>query len=391
MEKDILFTSCQIRNKKAPNRFVSQPMEANDADKEGKVSQQAINRYKNLARGQWGIVIVEALSISRTSLARKNGMIINKANLDGFKKLVQEFKKINSECLLFFQITHAGQKSGDFSDKVSICPGAGNTFRYLQTKEIEEIRQAFVKAALLAEKSGADGIDFKMCHGYFGAEMLRPSNTRNDKWGGSFENRTRFLIQSIPEIKQLLNTSDFLIGARISMYEGIKGGCGTMSPEEKNEDLLEMKKLIKLMHELDMDYVNVSAGIPGVTSEVTRPVKQVKQLCSNHFRYTHIVKKLLNELHSDMKVIGSAYSALKKNSCQYAAENIQKGHTDFAGFGRQSFADPLFPKKYKNNEKINYCTTCSVCTELMVNQMHDGCAVYNQYYKELYKKLRQKK
>ncbi len=390
-QKLINFSGCSIKGVVIPNRFVSQPMESNDADKGGKVSEQAIARYIKLAQGQWGIVIVEAVSISQTSMGRKNGLIINKDNSGGFKKLVDEFKSINPDSLILFQITHSGQKSGNFSEKVAICPDAGKECRYLETDEIEDIRKAFVHGALLAEKAGADGIDFKMCHGYFGSEILRPANARKDKWGGSFENRTGFLRESIQEIKAKMNNKRFLLGSRISMFEAIKGGCGTAGPDKTDEDLSEMKELIKLMHDLGMDYVNVSAGIPGISSEVTRPVKQIEQFCNNHFRFTKTAKGLLKELNSDMKVIGSAYSALKENSFLHAADNIEKGSTDFAGYGRQSFADPLLPKKLRNNEKVNYCRACSGCTgctELLINQLNDGCVIYNDYYKQIYKKFR---
>ena len=274
-------------------------------------------------------------------------------------------------------------KSGNFSEQVTVCPGQSDNFKYLSTEEIEEIRQQFVNCALLAEKAGADGIDFKMCHGYFGAEILRPMNTRNDKWGGSFENRTRFLSESIPEIKSKLNSQNFILGSRISIFEAIRGGCGTAAPDELIEDLTEPAKIIKLMAALGMHYVNVSAGIPGVTSEVTRPTNGSRNLFLNHFRYAKFAKDTLKEINSKMKVIGSAYSILKEEAVKFAEENLIKGYTDFIGFGRMSFADPLYPKKVLNNEKINYCVACSGCSKLMIKQLNTGCIIYDNYYKEL--------
>ncbi|MCK5851743.1 hypothetical protein KAH27_01830 [bacterium] len=378
-----IFDKCKIGNCTAGNRFVSQPMEGNDGINGGKPSERTINRYKKLAEGKWGIVIMEAVSVVSTSLARKNGLILNEENLDEFKKLVDEFKKINNNALLLFQISHSGMKSGSFSEKVTLCPGQSDEFKFLSTDEVENIRQAFVNCTLLAEKAGADGIDFKMCHGYFGGEMLRPMNTRNDKWGGSFENRTRFFAQSIPEIKEQLKNKNFILGSRISMFEAIRSGCGTSGPNEIIEDLTEQTKLIELMNSLGMDYVNISAGIPGVTSEVTRPTNGSKNLFLNHFRYAKFAKDLVKRLNSDMKVFGSAYSILKEKAVDFANENIEKEYTDFTGFGRMSFADPLYPKKIINNEKINYCTVCSGCSKLMVKQLNTGCIIYDDYYKRL--------
>ncbi|MFW6138609.1 MAG: NADH:flavin oxidoreductase [Spirochaetota bacterium] len=388
MELTNLFSPFKIGNKISPNRFAVQPMESNDAAEGGRVSERALERYKTLAKGGWGIVNVEALSISETSIARINEMIIKRDNLHGFKRLVEEFKKINPHSIFIFQINHSGRNSGkEFSRRTSICPVYEEGMEYLATQEIDQIQKDFIQGALLCEEAGADGVDFKMCHGYFGSELLRPCNTRNDKWGGTFNNRTRLLWESIPAIRSQLKNKDFLIGSRISMFEGIRGGCGTSGPDEIIEDLSEMLEVVQLMDKLGMDFVNVSAGIPALNPEITRPNKSNWRNFLNHFRYTKIVK----ELNTGMAVVGSAYSVLKEDAPFLGEENIRKGYTDFVGFGRQSFADPLLPKRIKRGEKINWCTACSGCSRLMIGQKNDGCVIYNDYYKQLYRELQHKK
>jgi 2,4-dienoyl-CoA reductase-like NADH-dependent reductase (Old Yellow Enzyme family) len=378
MKFKTLFTPFSIGNREVPNRLVSQAMEGNDGDLGGSVSERTLNRYKKLAKGDWGIVIVEAISITGESLARKNGLILNRENLESFKKLVKEFKSINPKGLLLFQISHAGYKSGPFSRKTTICPGVDGA-DYLKSEEIEEIKRVFIESVLLAEEAGADGCDFKMCHGYFGSEMLRPGNTREDIWGGSFENRTRFLREAIDEIKKRIKDSGFIIGSRVSFYEGIRGGCGTIAADQIIEDTAEMDKIILLMDQLGMDYVNVSAGIPGVTSELTRPTKPSKYLYLHLARYAKHVK----ELGTSLTVIGSGYTILEKDAAAFADENIEKNYVDFAGFGRMSFSDPLYPSKLQSGEAINFCTACSGCSRLMIKQVNDGCIIYDDYYKEL--------
>jgi 2,4-dienoyl-CoA reductase-like NADH-dependent reductase (Old Yellow Enzyme family) len=380
MDYKRLLSPRTIGKKKASNCLVSQAMEGNDAEKDGSPSQRGLNRYKKLAEGKWGIVIVEALSVTDESLARRNGMVLNRKNLPGFKTLVTEYKKINPDGLILFQISHSGYKSGTFTRRTSLCPGVKDA-DYLTTEEIEEIKQTFIGAARLAEEAGADGCDFKMCHGYFGAEMLRPANTRNDKWGGSLENRTNFLREGVEGIRAVVDNKDFILGSRLSLYEGIRGGCGSSGPDEIIEDLSEMDEVIKLMDSLGMDYVNVSAGIPGVTSEITRPTKPSKYFYLNLARYADHVKKLKTSL----TVIGSGYTILAEEAAAFADENIQKNHTDFAGFGRMSFSDPLFPLKLMTDAKINYCTACSGCSRLMIRQVNDGCILYDDYYRELHR------
>lgn len=377
-----LFSPCAVGKRTAPNRFVSQAMEANDGEN-GVPGERALERYRNLARGKWGVVIVEALSVTETSLARKNGMVIRKKHLDAYKRLVDEFKRIDPDSLLLFQITHSGYRSGSFSDKTAICPEHEPDARYLSADEIEVIRQGFVEGVLTAEAAGADGVDVKSCHGYFGAEMLRPANTRTDGWGGSFEARTRFLRESVEEMQSKIKNRSFVLGSRLSLYEGIRGGCGTIGKDEIVEDLSEMFEVIRLMAKLGMDYVNVSAGIPAATPDITRPTAPSKYLQLHHLRYTKAVK----ELNLPLAVFGSAYSFPKAESLTLAEEMIAKGYTDFAGWGRQSFADPLFPEKVRRGENVNYCTACSGCTKLMIAQVNDGCIMYDEYYKNLFKTI----
>ncbi|MDA3957498.1 hypothetical protein [Oceanispirochaeta sp.] len=375
-----LFKSGSLGNKTMPNRFVSQAMEANDGGPGGSVSEMGIERYKKLASGHWGAVVVEALSADSGSLARVNQMILTRENLEGFKFLVSEFKRIAPETILLFQVTHSGRKAVKSHSTATALYSPAEGEKLQSTNEVENIRYAIMEAALLAEEAGADGVDFKMCHGYFGCEMLRPGNVRDDKWGGSFENRSRFLRESIPEIRSRLKNPDFILGSRISVYEGIEGGCGTSGPGEILEDLEEMEKIIKIMENLGMDYVNISAGIPGTTSDITRPTAPSKNLYLHQMRYTKWAKGL-----TKMKVIGSAYSILKEEALSMADENIRKGYADCAGWGRQSFADPLFPEKIRQGEEVDYCTACSGCTKLMVAQKNDGCILYNDYYKNVWK------
>ncbi|MDR3161407.1 MAG: hypothetical protein LBU28_07325 [Spirochaetaceae bacterium] len=378
---DMVFSPLTIKTRTVPNRFTAQAMEGNDGEG-GRPSERTLDRYRNLARGGWGLVISEALSVSETSLARVNGMILNKKNLDGFKALVEVFRNENPTGLLFFQLTHSGERSGDFSERVNL---SGGECRRLSSEEIDGIKNSFVEAALLAEEAGADGIDFKLCHGYLGAEMLRPSNTRNDRWGGSFENRCRFLREGVGAIKQGRRSEAFILGSRLSMYEGIRGGCGTGGPDEIIEDLSEMLDLVRLMDELGMDYVNVSAGIPALTGAITRPTEASKYLAYHHLRYTKTVKDLISRENRGLRVIGSAYSSYKAEAPAMMGEMLGKGYTDLCGFGRQIFADPLTPKKYRNGEAVSWCVLCSGCSRLMAAQLNDGCVVYNDYYTSVMK------
>ncbi|HSR10741.1 MAG TPA: 2,4-dienoyl-CoA reductase, partial [Thermodesulfobacteriota bacterium] len=187
---ELLKSPLQIGKRLAPNRIVNQPMECNDADEVGNPTDLTFERYRQLARGGAGIIFVEALTITQESRARKNQLGIYEKTAPALERMIAEMKAINRESLILLQITHSGRESGTgFSRLVSAYPVPGQDAHILTGEEVEKIGDEFAAAALIARQVGADGIDFKNCHGYLCIELLRPANTRNDRFGGGFENR----------------------------------------------------------------------------------------------------------------------------------------------------------------------------------------------------------
>lgn len=399
MNSDILFSPVQIGEKTASNRIVIQPMECNDGDAHGSPTELTFKRYRTLAEGGAGIIIVESLTFSYESRARKNQLKISEETAGKFEKLLREMKEINPKPLIIFQINHSGRVSGaDFSKVVSLYPTGDPSVHILTDREIEEIEDRFARAAVLSKQVGADGIDFKHCHGYLCGEMIRPANTRPGPYGGNFENRTRFFKETTEKIKRAVADEDFLLGVRYSFYEGIPGGFGTSGPDEVEEDFFEPLRFARMAEEMGMHFINVSAGIPAVTPEIVRPTKNYPEGVYRHFGWTKNVKKLVN-----IPVIGSGYSYLrdgkndlkepdpsKKSFFYWAEKNLRNGSVDLVGIGRQSLADPLFAEKAlsKNLDQINFCTACGGCSVLLKSQVEVGCTVYNEYYREVLRKVR---
>jgi 2,4-dienoyl-CoA reductase-like NADH-dependent reductase (Old Yellow Enzyme family) len=393
MDLEMLSSPIQIGKRTAANRIVNQPMECNDGDSEGNPTQLTLQRYRNLAEGGAGIIVVESLTLSYESRARKNQLKISEETAKGLERLVKEMREVNPKPLILFQVNHSGRISGAaFSRVVSLYPTGDPNIHLLTEQEIEEIGEKFAQAAILSKQVGADGIDFKHCHGYLCGEMLRPANTRDGRYGGSFENRTTFFKETVEKMKKAVGDKNFLIGLRYSFYEGIPGGLGTSGPEEVAEDLFEPLRFARMVEEMGMDYINVSAGIPAITPEIVRPTKNFPEGVYRHFGWAKAVKKLVK-----IPVIGSGYSYLrdgkndlknpdpsKKSFLYWAEKNLKNGCVDLVGMGRQSLADPLFAKKILSGEvsKINFCTACSGCSVLLGSQKEVGCAVYNEYYRK---------
>ena len=399
MNLEMLASPIQIGKRTVPNRIVNQPMECNNGDASGNPSELTSQRYRSLAEGGAGIIMVESLTITYESRARKNQLKISEETASGLETLVKEMREINPKPLIIFQINHSGRVSGaSFSKVVSLYPTGDPNIHILTDEEIEDIGDKMVKAAVIAMQVGADGIDFKHCHGYLCGEMLRPANIREDRFGGSFENRTRFFRETTQKIKKAVGKGSFLMGVRYSVYEGIPGGFGTSGPQEVILDLNEPLAFAKIIEEIGMDYVNVSAGIPAVTPEIVRPTKNYPEGVYRHFGWANAVKKLIK-----IPVIGSAYSYLrngkndlkepdpsKKSFIYWAEKNLKDGNVDMVGIGRQSLADPLFTKKILAGDvdQVNFCTACGGCSVLLRSQKEVGCTVYNKYYKEVLGQVR---
>lgn len=399
MNVEMLSSPIRIGSKVAPNRIVNQPMECNDGDTSGNPTELTFRRYRRLAEGGAGIIFLESLTISYENRARKNQLKIGEDTARGLEQLIREMRERNGESLILIQINHSGQLSqAAFSKVVSPYPTGNSSVHVLTEDEIDDIGTQFAQAALISKQVGADGIDFKHCHGYLCGEIMRPANTRSDQYGGTFENRMRFFRETTEKIKKAVSDDSFLTGVRYSFYEGIPGGFGTTGPQEVIEDFSEPLAFAKTVEEMGMDYINVSAGIPPITPEIVRPTKSFPEGVYRHFGWTKAVKNSLT-----IPVIGSGYSYLrdgrnnlkepdpsKKNFTYWAEKNLKDNLVDLVGLGRQSYADPLFARKVLGGEgdSVDFCTACGGCSFLLSSQNEVGCTVYDNYYREVLRRAK---
>ena len=178
-------------------------MECNDEDESGNPSEQTYDRYKKLMEGRAGLVSLEAITVTRESRSRDNQLTIMAANEKPLTDFVKDVKAVNPDSLFIFQLTHSGELSHtDFSRRVTVKPLYGYGGDLLDEDDVKKIMDEFVLAAKITHNAGADGIDLKLCHGYLGSQILRPYNDRKWKYGGSWENRSRFAFELAERISR---------------------------------------------------------------------------------------------------------------------------------------------------------------------------------------------
>jgi 2,4-dienoyl-CoA reductase-like NADH-dependent reductase (Old Yellow Enzyme family) len=225
-EENYLFKSIKIGNKISENRIVINAMECCDSDDEGSPGEKTYRRYTKNFEGGSGIVVLEAITVGYESRSRLNQLSIMPRNEKALAKLVKEVKAINPKTLFLLQLTHSGELSNPkFSRRVCVKPLPGFGGDLLSEDDVEKIIDQFVTSAKIAHAAGADGVDIKLCHGYIGSQLLRPYNDRKWKFGGSWENRTRFAYEVYERIQKEIKDPGFIVGSKVSIWEGFPGGC----------------------------------------------------------------------------------------------------------------------------------------------------------------------
>jgi 2,4-dienoyl-CoA reductase-like NADH-dependent reductase (Old Yellow Enzyme family) len=399
--KDPLFREIGIGTRTSVNRIALNAMECNDADREGNPSELTYKRYRKAFQGNAGVIFMEAISVIEESRGRLNQLIGAPRNQPALEKFLCEMRRVNRRPLLFIQLTHSGELSDPkFSRRVCVKPLPGFGGDLLTDEETEHIIDRFLLAAKVAHDSGADGIDVKLCHGYLGSQFLRPYNNRSWKYGGPWNNRTRFAYEIYERIQKEINDPDFIVGSKISVWEGFPGGFGTAGPDTPVIDLSEPIDLVKGLEERGASYILQSAGSPSITLALTQPDRDIPDYAYLHMTFQ---KAMRDAASPETVVIGSAYSVYRNGRNRFLAvnrdesslvywgnKNIRDGVCDMVAVGRQSLADSLFPAKLEAGkpDEVNWCTACDNCLEFLIRQQPVGCATYDREYGRALKKIR---
>lgn len=399
--RDILLSPLQIGTRTCANRFFAAPMECCDADPEGNPTDLTRARYERLFDGGFGMICLEAISVTAKSLARRHQLLITRRNEKPLSGLVKHLRQVSSQPLFIFQLTHSGELSDPtFSRPVTPRPLPGFGGELLTDKEMDRILDEFVLAAKIAHAAGADGVDIKLAGGYLGTQLLRPYNRRDWKYGGSWQGRSRFAFEVFERIQEEIADDRFLVGSKVAVWEGFPGGFGSPGLDSAVYDITEPVALVKGLEDRGATFFHESAGSPAATLDLVTTGKRAPYFAYLHSNFARDIKK---NVKPETVVIGSNYAVYRNGENGLRAEspeaasvfaigarNVEQGVNDMIALGRQSLADPLLPAKYRDGreKEINFCTLCDNCSELLVRQATIGCTTYNEYYREVLRRAR---
>ncbi len=396
-----------------PNSLAVHPMEGCDGDSQGNPGSLTIRRYERFAAGGAGLIWAEAIAVAPEGRANPRQLWLHEGSAEGFAALVRRARASAAAAngpdhrpFILAQLTHSGRYSKpDGTARPMIPrrdpyrdalipqepPDANAKSRIpedwpLVTDEyLEELQEAYVRAARIAFEVGFDAVDVKSCHGYLINELLAGRN-RKGRYGGSFENRTRFVLEVVDRIGKELGRRGQVV-TRLGIYDAIPYpyGWGVDTDDYTKADLTEPAKLVSLLRDRGVRLINITVANPYYNPHVGRPFNQ--PIVGGYEEPEHPlvgVARLINltgeiqRQFGDIAMVGTGYSWLRTLFANVAAAAKAKGLVTLIGAGRMAFAYPDFAKDIITKGRLfpeKVCVACSACTQIMRDGGMTGCVV----------------
>ena len=419
------------------NRIAVHPMEGWDGLPDGNPSSNTIRRWQRFgltgAKLIWG---GEAVAVLHEGRANPNQLVATPHTEKGLARLretlIEQHRATTGSdagLVIGMQLTHSGRYCRPnehhqpepkilyhhpFLDQRLRLPP---DYPVLTDSEIRGIIESFHRAAAMAARLGFDFVDIKHCHGYLGHEFLS-ARSRPGPYGGSFENRTRFLREVVEGIHSV--APGLQIGVRLSAFDTIpfhpdpqkssNGKLGPGIPEIWDNgkpytfafganasnpleiDLEEPAKFLALLVELDVRLVNLTAGSPYYCPHIIRPAlfppsdgyPTPEDPLIGVARQMKAVRTLKQKFPS-LIIMGSAYTYLQEFLPNVAQAAVREGWVDCVGLGRMVLTYPEMlwdTTEGRDIARKHICRTFSDCTTAPRNGMPSGCYPLDDYYKE---------
>lgn len=355
-----LFNPIQIGTMTVKNRLMMSAMSINfGVDENCHVTDQLIEYFVERARGEVGMMLVGGGSVHPGGQELPDlPQMYDDSCIPSLKIMVDRVKKYDTR--FGVQLMHGGRQSY-LPQKVapSAIPAPAvvkGEVRALTIQEIKELAACFGDSARRCREAGFDFIEIHGAHGYLINQFLAPnSNIRTDEYGGSFENRTRFLFEIIEAIQERAGR-DFPVGIRINGNDYIENGW----------ELKDTMRLSPLLEQAGVVYLHISGGVYGST-ELTIPSMYTPQGC-----FVHLAEAVEKVVNIPVITVG------RIKDPEHANRILQEGKADMVSMGRSFLADPQYPKKARegNFSQIRPCVGCCLgCIHAVLAKEPGSCVV----------------
>jgi NADPH2 dehydrogenase len=409
------------------NRWCVLPMEGWDGTTDGRPTELTMRRWQRFGLGGakliWG---GEAVAVRPDGRANPNQLMIDERTLPDLVKLretlVQSHKdhfQRADDLLSGLQLTHSGrfarpEKGTGMQPQILYHHpildakfGLPADAPLMSDDEIAHLVHDFVHAAQLAQQAGFHFVDIKHCHGYLGHEFLSAVD-RPGRYGGSLENRTRFLREVVAGIRA--EVAGLGIGVRLSAFDFVpfrpgQDGCGEPVPWEQGDypyafggdgsgvgiDLAEPYAFLDLLASPNVELVCVTAGSPYYNPHVIRPALfppsdgygPPEDPLAGVARQIAVTASL-KQHRPELTFVGSAYSYLQEWLPNVAQHIVRTGMADFVGLGRMTLSYPDLVADVlagRPLQRKRICRTFSDCTTAPRGGLVSGCYPLDEFYK----------
>lgn len=326
---------------KIKNRFFKSAMSEVLGTVDNAPTHNLARLYETFARGGSGLVVTGNVMVDGSALGEPGNVVLEDGeHLDLFKEWALAGTRDNTH--LWMQLNHPGKQIPSFLADVPVAPSAiplsgnlkklFNPPRALSSEEIQALIQRFAHSAGLAKKAGFTGVQIHAAHGYLISQFLSPHhNQRTDQWGGSPENRMRFVLEIYDAIRQKVG-GDFPVGIKLNSADFQKGGF-------TNEESLGV---ITALVSNGIDLVEISGGTyesPVMTGH------RIKESTRKREAYFLAFAQIVREKISTPLVVTGGFRTAKG-----MADAIAENAVDMVGLARPLAVDPFIPRKIMTGE-----------------------------------------
>ncbi len=407
-----LFAPIAVAGKTVGNRLAILPMEGCDALADGSPGELTVRRFERFGDGGAKLIWGEACAVVPEGRANPRQLVITPANVSRFAQLVDATRAAHhaangrdDDLLLGLQLTHSGRYScgrpvlaahDPHLDPRTIVDRASGqvanaSVPLITDDELARLQDRYLESARLAHHAGFEFIDLKQCHRYLLNELLG-ARTRPGRYGGAFENRTRFILELVDRLRGEL--PDLAVATRLNLYDGLPFAKGedrvgvpsALRPATHNvwgarEDdplAIDLTEPLALAHALTSRGVSLIAatvGNPYASAHLLRPFEAAppdayappEHPLTGVARHLHLTATLAQS-EPQAITVGAGYTWLQQYAFEAGAANVSAGRVAFMGMGRASLSQPDFARRLASGEGLDrkrICRTFSLCTALM--------------------------
>jgi len=334
-----LFTPLTLPNGQTiPNRLAKAAMEENMADADQAPSDQLLRLYRQWADGEAGLILTGNVMVDGRAMTGPGGVVLeNEAHLQRFSDWAQAGRARGGQ--FWMQINHPGRQMPAAMQQVTVAPSAipvdlgkhSRIFpmpREMTQADIADVIQRFVTAARLAQQSGFTGVEIHAAHGYLLSQFLSPlSNKRQDRWGGSIENRARLLTDIIKAVRATVAPA-FAVAVKLNSADFQRGGFS----------LEDARHVVTMLNGLQVDLVELSGGsyeAPAMQGEA----RDGRTLAREAY-FLEFAKEVANIARMPLMVTGG----IRRRA---VAENVIDSGIAMAGIATALALQPSLPRDWR--------------------------------------------